>query len=177
MTADSKTRKTTQEVRDLLKQVQDPELPGISIVDLGMVREVCVAGHGSVRVDITPTYSGCPALKLIEDQVLAVLAAGGFSNVVMNTVFSPAWTTDWLSDDAAAKLRTMGIAPPGPVPAERPQRNPLLRLRVLPADEPVPCPWCGSSSTALRSRFGATACKALHYCDGCQQPFEHFKPL
>ncbi|NOT09310.1 MAG: phenylacetate-CoA oxygenase subunit PaaJ [Gemmatimonadales bacterium] len=150
-----------------LNTVMDPEVPVLSIVELGIVRSVDASG-ASVTVTITPTYSGCPAMRVIEEEIVAALRAGGFEQVEIKTVYAPAWTTDWMSDSAREKLRAYGIAPPGPTSAE--QLVPLGRTV-----KSVACPFCGSVNTTLQSEFGPTACKSLHACHGCRQPFEQFK--
>jgi len=157
-----------EEVWAILEQVRDPEIPVLSVVELGIVRDVEVDGD-RVVVAITPTYSGCPAMRDIERGVVGALAAHGLSATV-RTVFSPAWTTDWMSDAAREKLRSYGIAPPG-----RTEAGPLVTLMRRAA--PIACPFCGSPNTATRSEFGSTACKSLHFCDACHQPFEHFKAI
>jgi len=119
-------------------------------------------------VTITPTYSGCPAMRVIEDDIRAALEAGGFREVTINTVYAPAWTTDWMSGAAREKLRAYGIAPPHLVGAAQ-----LVPLG--PTVRTVECPFCGSANTTTASEFGATACKSLHVCHACHQPFEHFK--
>ena len=152
-------------VREVLETVLDPEVPVLSIVELGIVREVAVEGD-TVTVTVTPTYSGCPAMHAIEAEIRATLAAAGFPRVELKTVYAPAWTTDWMSDPAKEKLRAYGIAPPGGAAAPLVQRD---------APRRAACPFCGSSHNSLESEFGATACKALFVCHSCQQPFEHFK--
>lgn len=160
-------RLTPRSALALLQLVKDPEVPVLSVVELGVVRAVDVS-DGVATVTITPTYSGCPAMAVIEAGIRAELLAGGFRDVVLRTVYAPAWTTDWMSDAAKEKLRAYGIAPPGKtaavdlVPLGRTVRN-------------VACPFCGSTNTELESEFGATACKSLHVCRSCRQPFEHFK--
>jgi ring-1,2-phenylacetyl-CoA epoxidase subunit PaaD len=148
--------------------VPDPEVPAISVVELGIVRDVQVDGD-AVTVVVTPTYSGCPAMREIEQDIVAALEAAGFARVDVRTTYAPAWTTDWITAEAREKLRAYGIAPPGP--AEGPTLVPLRRRRV------VACPYCGSEQTTLRSEFGSTACKAIHFCDACRQPFEEFKAI
>lgn len=138
---------------DVLSQVPDPEVPAVSIVDLGIVREVA-----EDRVALTPTYTGCPATQVIETMVRAALDKAGFEGVRIETVLSPPWTTDWITDEGRAKLKAYGIAPP--VPA---------------GTRAVPCPQCGSSDTEEVSRFGSTPCKALWRCRACLEPFDHFK--
>ncbi len=151
----------------ILDTVKDPEVPVLSVVELGVVRDVEVTGD-TVTVTITPTYSGCPAMRVIEDDIRSALEAGGFREVTLNTVYAPAWTTDWMSEQAKEKLRAYGIAPPHQVTAE--QLVPLGRTVRT-----VKCPFCGSSNTTTESEFGSTACKSLHVCHSCRQPFEHFK--
>ncbi|MBX7137201.1 MAG: phenylacetate-CoA oxygenase subunit PaaJ [Oligoflexia bacterium] len=148
-----------------LATIPDPEIPAISIVDLGIVRDVQVDG-GAVRISITPTYSGCPAMRLIEDQIKELLTQDGFSCIEVKTVYAPAWTTDWLSPDAKQRLKASGIAPPQP--ATELVAGPKRR-------QPLACPFCDSTQTELRSEFGPTACKAIYFCNSCRQPFEHFK--
>jgi ring-1,2-phenylacetyl-CoA epoxidase subunit PaaD len=166
---------TREAVWAALEEVPDPEVPVISVVELGIVRDVELDGD-AVTVVITPTYSGCPAMREIERDVLAALHARGWTAARIRTVHAPAWTTDWMSDAAREKLRAYGIAPPsgGGAPAS----EGLVTLRRRGAEPAaVPCPFCGSSDTALRSVFGSTACKALHFCNACRQPFEEFKPI
>lgn len=162
------TRISKERALEVIGTVPDPEVPVISVVELGIVREVDVEEDGGVRVTITPTYSGCPAMHEIEKDIRTALAAAGVSRVEMRTVLSPAWTTDWIGPEAREKLRAYGIAPPGK--AEQGGLITLTRART-----PVPCPWCGSKDTELRSEFGSTACKAIHVCKGCRQPFDEFK--
>lgn len=143
--------------------VMDPEVPVLSIDDLGILREVTVTDDG-VEVVMTPTYSGCPAMEAIREDVVRALASAGFDRVRVRLALSPAWTTDWISDAGRNALREFGIAPPsgaGPV-----------RLTLA-----VKCPRCGSLETREVSHFGSTACKALYVCEGCGEPFDHFKTL
>lgn len=156
----------------VLQGVPDPEVPAISLVELGIVREVGVADDGALQVVLTPTYSGCPATEVIESSVREALHAAGLGPVRIEQRRAPAWTTDWISEDGRRKLRDYGIAPPGPVaaPAEAP-------LHFMPCPAQVPCPRCGSARTERLSAFGATACKALYRCVACREPFEHFKPI
>lgn len=146
--------------------VLDPEVPVLSIADLGVLRGVEVADDDRVVVTITPTYSGCPAMDAIRTDVAAAVTAAGFGDVEVRTVLAPAWTTDWMTDEGAAKLLAYGIAPPGKRTA-----GPVL----LPM--PVRCPQCGSLATRELSRFGSTACKALWVCTTCAEPFDHFKAI
>jgi len=155
----------------VLEQVLDPEVPALSVCDLGIVREVRLEA-AVLSVWLTPTYSGCPATEAIECAVREALQLAGFSTVRTELRRSPAWTTDWISDDGRRKLREYGIAPPqagaGAAVAEAP-------IRVVARG--VACPRCGSAHTERLSAFGATACKALHRCLDCREPFEHFKPI
>lgn len=151
-----------------LRQVPDPEIPAISVCDLGIVRGL-TCGEDGVTVVVTPTYSGCPATDVIHDSIRTVLLAAGASGVTFETRLAPAWTTDWIAADARERPRACGIVPPDPVAsgAVRPVR--LLVRR--------PCPRCASVRTEQLSAFGSTACKALHRCLDCGEPFEYFKPL
>jgi ring-1,2-phenylacetyl-CoA epoxidase subunit PaaD len=144
--------------------VLDPEVPVLTIDDLGVLREVSVDDNGRVEVAITPTYSGCPAMDAIRADVEAALHRGGFRDVSVRTVLSPAWTTDWMSDDGRRKLREYGIAPPRPR-GSGPVSVPLS----------IRCPQCGSPDTRELSRFGSTACKSLWVCNACHEPFDYFK--
>ena len=155
----------------VLEEVKDPEVPVLSVVELGIVRDVRVEGAGAT-VTITPTYSGCPAMRVIEEDIAAALSARGIAPVRIETVYAPAWTTDWLSAEAKRKLNDYGIAPPGPAPKET-----LVSLTRAAAVERPTCPYCGSRDTSIRSEFGSTACKAIGYCQACEQPFEAFKAL
>jgi len=161
------------DVMAVLTTVMDPEVPVISVVDLGIIRDAAVTHEGAlvhVRVVVTPTYSGCPAMREIEADIRAALVAAGATDVVVETVYAPAWTTDWIGADAREKLRAYGIAPPGR--AEQGGLITLTRRR-----DPVACPFCGSSDTRLQSEFGSTACKAIHVCKSCLQPFDEFKAI
>ncbi len=155
---------------EILGTVPDPEVPVISVVELGIVRDAQQRADGSVEVTITPTYSGCPAMFEIERDVVSALEAAGAKSVEVKTVLSPAWTTDWIPESAREKLRKYGIAPPG-----RADDGGLVTL--LRAKPPVACPWCGSRNTTLKSEFGSTACKAIHVCKDCKQPFDEFKAI
>lgn len=141
----------------------------LSVVELGIVREVRVEEKG-VTVVITPTYSGCPAMHIIEQDIVAGLAAHGVAPVKIETVFVPAWTSDWISDEAKAKLVAYGIAAPGHTADEG-------GLITLTRRVPVACPYCKSIRTTLKSEFGSTACKSINFCNDCQQPFEQFKAI
>jgi ring-1,2-phenylacetyl-CoA epoxidase subunit PaaD len=156
-----------------LEQVADPEIPVVSICELGIVRDVALAGD-AIQVVLTPTYSGCPATEAIEADVRGALDRAGLSPVAVQLQRAPAWTTEWISDEGRRKLREYGIAPPGAVDASR-----GVSMRFVPrrAPAPVDCPRCGSAATECLSAFGSTACKALYRCRACGEPFEHFKPI
>jgi ring-1,2-phenylacetyl-CoA epoxidase subunit PaaD len=146
-------------------QVVDPELPVLTIEDLGVLRDVTITAGGDVEVAITPTYSGCPAMTMIALEIEVALAREGIDNARITTVLSPAWTTDWMSEDGRRKLRDYGIAPP----------QPGGQRRALFGVEQVACPQCGSSNTKVLSEFGSTSCKALWQCQACREPFDYFK--
>jgi ring-1,2-phenylacetyl-CoA epoxidase subunit PaaD len=150
--------------RAVLDRVTDPELPFLTIGDMGILRDVRLVGE-TLEVEITPTYSGCPAMDVIAVDITTALAKAGFDDVRIRRVLSPAWTTDWLSAAARAKLRANGIAPP-----ERAQGK-----RALFAEVEVACPSCGSRSTQRVSEFGSTPCKAHYRCLACREPFQYFK--
>ncbi|MBI5277509.1 MAG: phenylacetate-CoA oxygenase subunit PaaJ [Burkholderiales bacterium] len=156
---------------ELLEQVPDPEIPVVSIRELGILREVNEGADGELEVVITPTYSGCPAMDQIEHDVRALLDAHRIRARVV-TRLAPAWTTDWITAQARDKLRSYGIAPPHTTAAQ----NVVQLSRRKPAAEPVPCPQCGSLDTTETSHFGSTTCKALYKCLSCLEPFDHFKP-
>jgi ring-1,2-phenylacetyl-CoA epoxidase subunit PaaD len=156
-----------------LDAVPDPEVPAISVVELGIVRNIAVDASGT-EVTVTPTYSGCPAMQVIERDILSALTRTGARNPRLRTVYAPAWTTDWMTDAAREKLRAYGIAPPG---VREATGDVLVQLSRRASAAPVPCPFCGSSATELRSEFGPTACKAIRFCRSCSQPFEQFKAI
>lgn len=154
----------------------DPEIPVVSLAELGILRGVRVAADGVAEVVITPTYSGCPAMAQIEDDVRATLTATGFQARIV-TQLAPAWTTDWITPTARDKLRAYGIAPPGAVPCAGEPATQVLRFgRKASASAAVACPRCGSTQTTETSPFGSTACKALYRCLDCLEPFDLFKP-
>lgn len=165
---------TPDRLYEILDGVKDPEVPVLSVVELGVVRGVAMRDDGAVEVSITPTYSGCPAMHAIEADIVAALREAGFVDVRVTTVFTPAWTTDWIGDEAREKLRAYGIAPPGKRPSGDDALIPLLRRG---APEVVPCPYCGSADTTLKSEFGSTSCKSIRFCTSCLQPFEQFKAI
>jgi ring-1,2-phenylacetyl-CoA epoxidase subunit PaaD len=161
----------TAALLEVLHGVPDPEVPALDIVELGIVRKVERRPDGVVVVEVTPTYSGCPAMRTIEEEIVVALRANGYERVELRTVYTPAWTTDWLSDEAKAKLKAYGIAPPGRAVAAQ------TLVPLIATIRRAACPYCGSSNTERRSEFGSTACKAIHYCHHCHQPFEEFKAL
>jgi ring-1,2-phenylacetyl-CoA epoxidase subunit PaaD len=163
------------DVRAVASSVPDPELPPLTLADLGVLRSVSVdSATGRVIVTITPTYSGCPALEAMRADLVSRLGAAGYGDVAVRVTLSPPWTTDWITDEGRRKLASAGIAPPervgpravGPVP-----------LVLRPVERAVPCPQCGSTDTVQLSRFGATPCKSLRRCSSCDEPFEHVKEL
>jgi ring-1,2-phenylacetyl-CoA epoxidase subunit PaaD len=154
---------TTAQLRDLLSRVTDPEIPVLTLEDLGVIREIRHS-DGKIEVTITPTYAGCPALETMRSDIEATLAAAGFGDVTVRQSLSPAWTTDWMSDGGREKLRAYGIAPPA-------------RKACNEAAEDIGCPQCGSADVKRISEFGSTACKALYRCRDCLEPFDYFKCL
>jgi ring-1,2-phenylacetyl-CoA epoxidase subunit PaaD len=158
-------------VRRIAEQVPDPELPMLTLADLGVLRAVEVSADGTVTASLTPTYSGCPALAEMRAGVAARLRAAGYARVEIRTVLDPPWTSDWITESGRRKLADHGIAPPGPAP-----RGPVP-LRLSPVRHTVPCPRCGAADTEETSRFGATSCKALWRCRACREPFEHVKEI
>ena len=161
--------KTEQEnITEILNAIPDPEIPVLTINDLGIVREINIISAGrSVEVRITPTYSGCPAMDMIATNIKVALLKNGYKDVIVSKILSPVWTTDWMTESGRQKLKSYGIAPPG------------IRNRdasVLFAEAvPVQCPQCNSTNTTLISEFGSTACKSLYKCNECGEPFDHFK--
>ncbi len=154
-------------VASLLEHVNDPEIPVLSIFDLGIVRDIFIHDVDQVEVVITPTYTGCPAMNTFEVNIKAALQQFGIKNVKVTTTLSPAWTTDWITEAGRRKLKTYGIAPP----VEESQDKSAL----FQSPPKVTCPLCGSESTSMISQFGSTACKALYKCDACKEPFDYFK--
>jgi ring-1,2-phenylacetyl-CoA epoxidase subunit PaaD len=157
-----------QEVRRLVGGVPDPEIPVLTLDDLGIVRGVQAAEDGHLVVTLTPTYSGCPAIDPIRDEVRRIVADAGFAEVEVRTVLAPAWTTDWIGEEARAKLRAYGIAPP-----ERTSADAACALLARPAR----CPRCGSQDTRVVSAFGSTPCQSQHACNACLEPFDRFKAI
>jgi len=164
------TNISTEQLWSIVSQVNDPEIPVLSVTDLGIVRDIKLKGD-AVEVVITPTYSGCPAMQLIEWEIKAhIVQETGLEKekVTVTTVLSPAWTTDWMSEAGKEKLKAYGIAPPGPTAS-------VCDITLFAKDEAVQCPRCQSYNTTLVSQFGSTACKAHYRCNDCLEPFDHFK--
>lgn len=157
----------------VLHTVLDPEVPALSVCDLGIVREV-IAHDGGLEIVLTPTYSGCPATEAIEHDVLAAVGAAGLGPARVTLRRAPAWTTDWISAEGKRKLLDYGIAPPG---AAAPDVAVPIRIFGRRAEPDIACPRCASLHTERLSAFGSTACKSLYRCLSCREPFEHFKPL
>lgn len=156
-----------EEVLSILQGVKDPEVPVVSVVELGLIRDV-LWENDNLRIDLAPTYSGCPALKRIEDDVKAALHKAGLTQVTIRQVYAPPWTTEWISEIGKQKLKKYGIAPPQKVDED--QLVPFPKVKIN-----IPCPFCDSKQTHKTSEFGPTACKALYFCEACTQPFEYFK--
>lgn len=154
-------------VWSILEQITDPEIPVLSIVDLGIVRNVSIDDEQLI-ITITPTYTGCPAMDMIAANIKMEMMASGFSKVKVELVISPAWTTDWMTEKGKQQLKEYGIAPPNP-------RQQVCNDQLFAPDEAVQCPHCGSWHTRRISEFGSTACKALYQCEDCHEPFDYFK--
>jgi ring-1,2-phenylacetyl-CoA epoxidase subunit PaaD len=159
--------KIKEDILTILGGVNDPEVPVLSVIDLGIIRDVQLHGP-EVEVVVTPTYSGCPAMDVIQMQIQTALREHGFKQVKVTTTLSPAWTTDWMTEEGKNKLKAYGIAPPNPVQI-------VCDTRHFQQQEAVQCPLCNSYNTRLISQFGSTPCKALYQCNDCQEPFDYFK--
>lgn len=159
--------KTEKDILKLLSEIPDPEIPVITIVELGVVRGVELKSDTEILVTITPTYSGCPAMKQMEDDVRTKLQENGFTDITVHMTYSPAWTTDWLSEEAKLKLQKYGIAPP--------EESTTDKSFLSGKPKTVTCPRCKSKHTTMISQFGSTACKALYQCKDCLEPFDYFK--
>ncbi|KFG77283.1 1,2-phenylacetyl-CoA epoxidase subunit PaaD [Streptomyces mutabilis] len=164
-------RLDARRARHIAEQVPDPELPMLTLADLGVLRDVELTGEGTVVARLTPTYSGCPAMAEMRADVAARLREAGYASVEIRTVLDPPWTTDWITESGRRKLAEHGIAPPGAAP-----RGPVP-LVLSPLRPAVPCPRCGSRDTEETSRFAATSCKALWRCRDCREPFEYVKEI
>lgn len=157
---------TKEIIEKILEQIPDPEIPVISIVDLGIVRDFIFDDH-KVIVNITPTYSGCPAMMAIQNDIVSKLKEEGIEEVEVRLVFDEVWTTDWINEAAKERLRVYGIAPP--------EKSSQDKSLITGKPRIVNCPRCGSSNTSVVSQFGSTACKALYRCEDCREPFDYFK--
>jgi|SRR5579871_501015 len=161
-----------KKVWGILETVNDPEVPVLSIVDLGIVRKVALfispSGDQGVEVIITPTYSGCPAMDVISMNIKMALLGHGYKKIKITSVLSPAWTTDWMSENGKQKLKAFGIAPPT-------VKQQVCHTELFHDGEAIQCPRCNSYNTKLISQFGSTACKALYVCENCGEPFDYFK--
>ena len=173
------TGKTEQKIWDALSKVTDPEVPVLSILDLGIVRKVIIHTQNteenilSVEIVITPTYSGCPAMDAISMNIRMILLEHGYKNIIITSVLSPAWTTDWMSEAGKEKLKEYGIAPPQ-LNLVGLNKNRIEKL-LFEEEKNIECPLCNSINTRLISQFGSTACKALYQCNDCKEPFDYFK--
>ena len=158
---------TEDDIWQALKEIPDPEIPVVSLVEMGIVRAVERNLDGGVTVTITPTFSGCPALEVMKTNIATRLQEMGFSPVMVRTILSPPWTTDWITEEARARLKQFGLAPP-------PLHGGDFAVLLF---DPVACPYCDSENTTLRNNWGSTPCRMIFYCNHCQQPFEQFKPV
>lgn len=156
-----------QDIRNILAAVCDPEVPVLSITDLGIVREIKTTGD-EIEIIITPTYSGCPAMDVMTMNIRMALLEHGYHKIKITSVLSPAWTTDWMSEEGKRKLKEYGIAPPNP-------KQQVCDQQLFAPNEAVQCPHCNSYHTLRISEFGSTACKALYQCEECKEPFDYFK--
>jgi ring-1,2-phenylacetyl-CoA epoxidase subunit PaaD len=158
----------TTDIQNILKGVTDPEVPVLSIIDLGIVRDIKIENNTSVEVLITPTYSGCPAMDVISMNIRMALLEAGYKSVSIKQILSPAWTTDWMTEEGKQKLKAYGIAPPQ-------YKQAVCEPELFGREEAIQCPLCNSYNTRLVSQFGSTACKALYQCNDCKEPFDYFK--
>jgi ring-1,2-phenylacetyl-CoA epoxidase subunit PaaD len=173
------------DVRRAVGAVTDPELPMLTLADLGVLRDVRVSADGRVVVILTPTYTGCPALAVMRADLTRAVTDAGYPNVEIGVALDPPWSTDWITPAGRRKLARAGIAPPGPAPRRGPGPVPIRLARgpvahdaiIVPAPAAICCPHCGSMETEERSRFGATACRSLWRCRTCAEPFEHMKAI
>jgi ring-1,2-phenylacetyl-CoA epoxidase subunit PaaD len=158
--------RTEKEIWTLLEEVKDPEIPVLSLVDLGVITEVALEG-GKVRIEMTPTFAGCPAIEAMKSDVLEKLHAHGIKEAEVNVSFRQPWNSNKITDKGRKALKEFGLAPP-------PKHDLIIDLEIL---EHVPCPYCDSENTELKTPFGPTLCRSMHYCHQCKQAFEQFKPL
>lgn len=154
----------------ILQTVADPEIPVLSVVDMGIIQSVEISGGGEVRVAMTPTFAGCPALEMMQSDIRAALNGAGYTTIQIDVVLDPPWTSERMSEDGRRKLKEFGLAPP-------PRMQGGTDGAMLLFMEAITCPFCDSTNTRLESPFGPTLCRAIYYCNGCHQPFELFKPL
>jgi ring-1,2-phenylacetyl-CoA epoxidase subunit PaaD len=155
---------------DILQTVPDPEIPVVSVVDMGIIQSIAIGETGTVHIQMTPTFAGCPAIAMMQQGIQAALEAAGIGEAQVDVVFAPAWTSDRIGEHGRRKLAEFGLAPPPPL-AGRGEGAVIMLM------EQIACPFCNSTQTHLESPFGPTLCRAIYYCDSCQQPFELFKPL
>ena len=156
-----------EKIKSILHEVMDPEVPVLSVIDLGIIRDI-VFHDNETEIIITPTYSGCPAMDVISMNIRMTLLSHGFNTIKITTILSPAWTTDWMTEEGKQKLKEYGIAPPNP-------KQQVCHTDLFARDEAIQCPQCNSYHTHRVSEFGSTACKALYQCDDCKEPFDYFK--
>ena len=156
-----------QKIRSILEEVSDPEIPVLTVTDLGIIRDVKINDE-EVEIIITPTYTGCPAMDMIAMNIRLALAEHGYKKIKITSVLTPAWTTDWMSERGKGKLKEYGIAPPHP-------KQQFSNTALFQKAEAIQCPLCNSYQTYCISEFGSTACKALYQCNDCKEPFDHFK--
>lgn len=158
-----------EKILSVLRSIPDPEIPVLTIVDLGILRNInIIIPEKSVEIEITPTYSGCPAMDIISMNIRMLLLRNGYQQVIVTKTLAPAWTTDWMSESGKEKLKAYGIAPPGVVAGSD-------SLVMFAEDVRIQCPQCNSYNTSVISEFGSTACKSLYRCNDCHEPFDHFK--
>ena len=159
---------TVEQIWQLLDEVKDPEIPVVSLVEMGIIRAVELRGE-TVAVKMTPTFSGCPAWRVMQQDVVQKLQQAGIARVEIEHMLDPPWSSDWITPAARQKLKSFGLAPP-------PHHGGNLQ-EILLVDAPIACPYCDSTNTTVKNTFGPTLCRAIYYCNDCQQPFEQFKPL
>lgn len=155
-----------EDIEKVLESVSDPEIPVLSVFDLGIIRDIIIKDTGDIEVVITPTYSGCPAMNMIEVNIKAALQEAGYDNVQVKTILNPPWTTDWMTESGKEKLKKYGIAPP---------QGSVDKSNLFGEDKKVSCPHCDSDNTEMISQFGSTACKSMYKCLDCLEPFDYFK--
>lgn len=159
---------TKEKIWNSLAEIADPDIPVISITELGLVRNVEIDSKEKVTISLTPSYSGCPAMQFFKEEIISVLKNKGFNNVEVKTVYSPAWTTEWITAEAKDKMKKHGITPPETISVDTPQSFTERKSNTA-------CAWCSAKDTKLISQFGSTPCKAMWFCNSCCQPFEAFK--